>query len=87
MKSWQSYSASRSELSIWLRFFLCALYRWFRGSIVPNRQGDLTVNPPPEGPEGFSVENLNPKHSAFIDRLIVLAASLDITIAIVPTLG
>jgi hypothetical protein len=54
---------------------------------VPNRQGDLPVNPPPEGPEGFSVENLNPKYFAFIDKLVALAASMNIAIAIVPTWG
>lgn len=54
---------------------------------MPNRQGDLPVNPPPERPEQMTIDKLNPKYFAFVDKVVALAASMGIAIAIVPTWG
>jgi hypothetical protein len=45
------------------------------------------VNPPPERPEELTIDKLNPEYFAFVDKVVSLAASMGITIAIVPTWG
>jgi hypothetical protein len=45
------------------------------------------VIPPPERPEELTINKLNPEYFAFVDKVVSLAASMGITIAIVPTWG
>jgi hypothetical protein len=43
--------------------------------------------PPPQCPEEMTIDKLNPRYFGFIDEVVALAASMDITVAIVPTWG
>jgi hypothetical protein len=45
------------------------------------------VTPPPERPGDLTIDKLNPGYFAFVDKVVSLAASMGITIAIVPTWG
>lgn len=69
---------------------MVVLFAEHGGLDFPNRAGEWPFHPAPESKPGAYVPDLmrpNPRYYDFVDQVVALASSLDMTISLVPTWG